>query len=517
MTNSVSLYDSLYSEEDLSDVGMMTLNNLYNHLNFNEMSNYYTLNQYTNIFKKLDNSMLSIFHFNIRCLNTNFLQLEALLSGLNHAPDILALTETWLDKDNKTNYVLEGYRSVHVVRENRMRGGVSIFISSKHDFEMIEEYCFVTENLEICTVLINVNNTPYVIAAIYRPQDKLHKIKEFRKEFAPILKSALFKKSCTILLGDFNINLLQHSEHQQTNEFLNLMQTFNFIPLITRPTRFPEGEQSGDPSLLDHIYINFTPSITPGILHYHITDHLPVFANFALSQPVTSTHTLKFRIFNDANEQKFTRSLAHILWEEILIEENIDKNFDTFLNLFTKIYNDCFPIATKTISNKRFTKPWMSSGLLTSVKMKNHMFKNFKLGLTCEAEYKLYKNRLVHLLRVSKKQYYTKLFSSYRTNTKKLWQTINSLTNNFNNKPKINKIVLDNRIVTSPFDIAEVFNDFFVKIAPDLERNLPKSDTDPLIYLSDRNQIDMRDPHANATAVITAIKSLKTKNWNIDD
>merc|ERR1711872_755215 len=101
------------------------------------MSNYHSLQQYSTKFQQIDNTILSVFHINILCLNTNIIHLEALLSSLPHTPDILALSETWLNNDDKSNYKLDGYQSVHVVRENRIRGGVSLFINSKYDFEII--------------------------------------------------------------------------------------------------------------------------------------------------------------------------------------------------------------------------------------------------------------------------------------------------------------------------------------------------------------------------------------------
>ena len=272
MNSNVNLYESLFNDDDDEDVGMLALNNMYDHLNFDAMSNYHSLIQYNQCFPKPSNTMLSILHFNIRSLNTNLVQIEALISALNHSPDIIAFSETWLNEENKSNYKIDGYNSTHVVRTDREHGGVAIYVKNIFEFELIEKFSFITTNIEICTISLTVNKNKYIVAAIYRPHDKTQNIKEFRNELAPILKSPLFKKSNVVILGDININLLQHGEHQQTNEYLNLMQTFNYVPLITRPTRFPEGEQHGDPSLLDHIFINFSSPIKPGILNYHITD-----------------------------------------------------------------------------------------------------------------------------------------------------------------------------------------------------------------------------------------------------
>ena len=38
-------------------------------------------------------------------------------------------------------------------------------------------------------------------------------------------------------MGDYNIDLLKYDSHPHTNDFLNIMYSNNFIPVITRLTR----------------------------------------------------------------------------------------------------------------------------------------------------------------------------------------------------------------------------------------------------------------------------------------
>jgi hypothetical protein len=38
-------------------------------------------------------------------------------------------------------------------------------------------------------------------------------------------------------MADFNLNLLNYHSHQRTGEFLDIMYSNMFIPLITRPSR----------------------------------------------------------------------------------------------------------------------------------------------------------------------------------------------------------------------------------------------------------------------------------------
>ena len=41
-------------------------------------------------------------------------------------------------------------------------------------------------------------------------------------------------------MADFNINLLNYQSNKNINNFLNLMYSFYYTPLINKPTRIPE-------------------------------------------------------------------------------------------------------------------------------------------------------------------------------------------------------------------------------------------------------------------------------------
>ena len=518
MSPNPNLYDTLFSDDDNDqDVGMLAINEMYGHLNFDEISNYVSLNEFNSKFCHHNDNILSVIHFNIRSLDTNITHMEAFLSNLNQNPDVIALTETWLDDNNKDNYPIEGYNAFHVVREPLKHGGVSIYVRNTLTCDQIGEFSFLNSDIEICSIKITVNDLSYTIGAIYRPSDKYKNIKEFRKVLAPILKSPEFKKSNSIIVGDINIDLLLHEDDRETNEYLNLLQTFNYTPIITRPTRFPEGRQMGSPALLDHIFMNFTPPTSAGIFLYDITDHLPIYVNLFLPKPINHSYCIKFRVFNNENEQKFERKIAYILWEELLNDPDVNKNFEIFYDTFEKTYNECFPIVSKTISSKRYEKPWLSSGLLTSIQNKNKMFKNFKIGQISENEYKSYKNRLVNLLKTAKKRYYINLFNNFKTNTRKLWHALNKLTGKNYRQSKIDNLIVNNEVIYKPREISETFNNFFANVSSDLAKQLPNSESDPLKYLNTRNPMSMPVPEASISDISTVIKSLKSKKCRTDD
>ena len=517
-----NLYTTLFSNDDDDDVdhdiGALSINEMYDHLNFDNMSKYYDLPQYNDIANQSSDSTLSLIHFNIRSLSTNLTKVEALLESFNKNPDIILFSETWLNDEDKGSIKINNFQSFHVVRNSRNRGGVSIFVRNGLDVELLEEFTYLNSEIEICTVKVLIPDSSYVISVVYRPRFKHENIEEFRKEISPLLNNKIFKKSKSIIVGDLNINLLEHENHRPTNEFLNMMQTFSYLPLITRPTRFPVGQQEGQPSLLDHVYVNFSIPLVAGILHHDITDHLPIFTNISLPTPVSEKKTIKYRDFNEINGDMFTRDLCNVVWEEILDHnKSFNDNFDCFFDKFKTIYNKNFPIKTKNISPKKRKNPWVSSGILTSIKKKNLLFKQYKQGVVSEETYKTYRNTFNNLLRCAKKQYYINLFSSFRTNTKKLWGSINALCNKSVSKTNSSTLIYKDKILNDPAAMANAFNDFFSNVAAELDAKLPSSPSDPLSYLSGEYNNSMPLPQPTIVDVANIIKSLKNKPCSVED
>ena len=83
----------------------------------------------------------SIVHFNCRSLPQNFKRIKESLIEINNNFDIVALTETWLNENNKDDYVLDGYEVCHTVRKNRKGGGVAVYIKNGINYKVIEEFC----------------------------------------------------------------------------------------------------------------------------------------------------------------------------------------------------------------------------------------------------------------------------------------------------------------------------------------------------------------------------------------
>ena len=79
----------------------------------------------------------------------------------------------------------------------------------------------------------------------------------------------------------------------------------------------------------------------------------------------------------------------------------------------------------KTLSKRRgkiLSKPWITKGIRTSIRIKNNLFFNADWEY-----YKLYRNKITSLTRQSKKNYYERYFEENINNSKETWRGINDI------------------------------------------------------------------------------------------
>ena len=119
--------------------------------------------------------------------------------------------------------------------------------------------------------------------------------------------------------------------------------------------------------------------------------------------------------------------------------------------------------------------PWLTNGLLKSIKIKTKYYKKFMKTKNKKhyAKYKIYRDKINHLIRASKNIYYKNYFTQYKKNSKKIWDGINNILTNKqkSTNSKIN-IIENNTFITDQLEVANKFNTFFTNIGPLLSENI---------------------------------------------
>jgi hypothetical protein len=133
------------------------------------------------------------------------------------------------------------------------------------------------------------------------------------------------------------------------------------------------------------------------------------------------------------------------------------------------------------------SKPWITHGIRTSIQIKNKFYTKYlktKYQFYFD-RFKFYRNKINHLTRVSKKQYYNNYFIKNTSNGQQLWKGIKQIIN-VNNKcnPAPNKIIENgSRELSDPGDIAKAFCNYFANIGNELESSIPTVSKSPLDYI----------------------------------
>ena len=119
-------------------------------------------------------------------------------------------------------------------------GGLSIFIKDNIHYKEREDLSLMLPFIETLFIEVPHNNKTYLIGVIYRVPDTNKNL--FTEKINSLLEP-LKSNYEVVLVGDFNICLLQDNNH--TQNFQNCMQANSLFPTILEPTRIATVLRNG--------------------------------------------------------------------------------------------------------------------------------------------------------------------------------------------------------------------------------------------------------------------------------
>ena len=274
----------------------------------------------------------STIHFNIRSLSANHDGMTMLLSELQHAFDVIGLSETKIKDscDPTSNITINGYDFVSKPTLTNA-GGVGFYVKQGIPFVVREDLCLITKEFD--SLWIEINRYPYknlVCAILYRHPSG--KPEDFTKYLYSTLDKISKEKKLCLFMGDFNINLLNFEDCQITEEFINTIVSYDFLPHILQPTRITDHTAS----LIDNIFFNSNEFFSiSGNLVCDLTDHLP---NFLFLHTLSWTSNYRTRYTRDYStlvQEDVLLDVQAIEWENMFKENDINQIFDSFYSAIT--------------------------------------------------------------------------------------------------------------------------------------------------------------------------------------
>lgn len=413
-------------------------------------------------------SMFSLIHFNCRSLYKNFDKINDYLHTLKGRFMMIALSETWMQEERGVVFHIDGYELYHINRTNKRSGGVALFVNEDLKCKQIQGMTMAIDDIMECiSVEIELEKmSNIIVTCIYRRPGSL--MDTFIEKMDELL-SKVNENKTFLVCGDFNIDLLKVTKQKSSADFLEIMYGRGLYPLIDKPSRITEQSVT----LIDNIFINcFKENIKCGLVINDVSDHLPIFVTFSwqLKRSKEEIGCRLVRVRNDDAINRFRIDLLNEEWEGVYVED-VDAAYNAFLKRYIAYYDKHCPIVVHKQKVNENRKPWVSKGLMKACKKKNKLYRNFikYRTNTAEMKYKVYKNKLVVIMRQAKKDYYNKLLNYNKNNLKGTWNILNKVMGNKTAHIALpDHFIYNNKTLHDLNEVANEFNSFFVNMGPNL-------------------------------------------------
>ena len=129
---------------------------------------------------------------------------------------------------------------------------------------------------------------------------------------------------------------------------------------------------------------------------------------------------------------------------DILNQSDTEIAYNKFLTTFLS-YNKNIPLIHNKSSKRKTCQPWITNGILNSIKKRNRLYKNYLRDSTpLNLEEKKIRDKLTGIIRESRKMYYSDKLRLVKGNLTTTWKIINELIGKKKNpkltlSPKITK------------------------------------------------------------------------------
>ena len=314
------------------------------------------------------------------------------------------------------------------------------------------------------------------------------------------------------------MNLLKYHSHSGTREYLELLIELEQFPCITRPTRITHHSAT----LIDNIIVTRRLHCVQhsGIVTSDVSDHLPCLTIIQGAKPNKLEQQIVVkRNLSKKNISKIVDKLHCIKLD--FIEEN-SQDVNLCMNYYHAQVISCIDsIAPEreclVSSNRTYSEPWMTKGLRKCSTKQLQLYKNsLSSQKTADCEkYRQYRVMYKKIKRQAKRDYYFLKCTEFKSNTKKLWQMINNITNARKNKScLIESLSIDNIVSRDKTAIANHMNKYFASIGMRYAKSVNKSELSLETYLNkiEKNEKTIYLHPTNKDEVLKLLYALTCKN-----
>ena len=404
----------------------------------------------------------------------NKLELNHLL--LEIKPDIVCLTETWLDKSTPQNsFIPEGYNIIRKDRSEAFKqkygrnkgGGVAVVFKESLK---VDVKSYITNKVEEVLWVEIKGKQNFLLGVIYRPDycdllsddDQESILEESLRKAAEITKRI-------VVTGDLNIDMSNPS-NKLTEKASEIFSCFGMEQHVKKTTRI---DKSGKETIIDHVWAEKQSHLIKHVDTFiALSDHLGTYASINVPKVKPEKKTIRCRSWKNYSKETFNQSLTENLQNSqlsSLIEKGeINLSIVKLSEIIQSTLNQIAPFREIKISPriKKFI-PWYTEELHELINAKKELLSDyyatriegFRLAV------KRMSNKIGHLKRKLKEKYITEQIEEAGNDSKKLWKIMNFITNRTKSKASIEPDFLSQ-------SKADDFNNHFATVGEKIQKQL---------------------------------------------
>lgn len=342
---------------------------------------------------------------------------EFIVALLRHDVDVMAINETWLRTGEEARApVPPGYRLRHMPRQAGSRsrgGGVGFYIKRDINVRLLAHP--PAPLVEQMWLSLYINGHRMVIGTAYRPP--WLNIDTFIDALSnSVCSFSMFDH--ILLLGDFNINLLNASD-SNTKKLTDFLTCMNLTQYVDIPTHFTDHSETlidllcSTTQIFD-VNVDYIPDLSS---HAFITCKL----HTKKSKPPPKWIT--YRPLRDINLEDFQNDVESINWNS-LISGSVSGMVEALSANILCLYDYHAPVKKSCVRER--TYPWITYNIkeMMTLRDKAHA-RSRKTGQTSHKKYyKDLKNIVDHALKQEKTAYFQKHINHNLHNPRLLWKNI---------------------------------------------------------------------------------------------
>jgi hypothetical protein len=418
--------------------------------------------------KDYNNKNLSIFMQNIRSVRSNFEMFVAELSCLDKVPDVLVITEIWIEDDELSIYNITGYRQYAKCNNILRAGGVMVLIKDNIQCSSL----FIDMSTADCLFIKIVDEEfELTLLAIYRSPNG--GIKEYIAELESVLKQN--KDKNLLILGDININIM-NVNNNNVFSYLLLMSSFGFKSCVNVPTRVTDHSET----VIDHVFLRSEDNSSAlkcktDVVDSGLTDHRTIGIGIGKNDLIGNCLPVRNDMYERIDFAKLNSLLSCENWSFMNQDQSVSILFMFFIDKLVELID----LSTERVRLKKKyvkLKPWMTNDICARIRKRNELYKkcvNQPYNQILNDHYKSFRNLLQTDIRLAKENYYYfSLEDSIRSKKpREQWKIINSILGVSRSEQNIG-CVNDGKgdLVTDEQGKADILNSFFVTVAGNLRR-----------------------------------------------